>query len=203
MSIDLYLGFVLASAVLMMIPGPNMSLIVANSVAYGARYGMLTLAGTAGAMVPQLIATGLGLTTTLHLLADWFDWIRWIGVVYLIYLGVRQWRAIPVDLTRITPQPRSARVIVLRGFLVSLTNPKTLLFFGAFFPQFVSLKAPVLPQVALLSVTFLVVAIVLDSCWALLAARLRGVLAAHGRLRNRVAGGCLIGAGLGLVLARQ
>lgn len=203
MSLDLYLGFVLASAVLMLIPGPNMSLIVANSVAYGPRYGLLTLAGTAGAMVPQLIATGLGLTTTLHLLADWFDWIRWIGVVYLLYLGIRQWRARPIDLTRTTPQPRSARLIVLRGFLVSLTNPKTLLFFGAFFPQFISLHAPVLPQVVLLSITFLLVAVVLDSGWALLAGRLRGVLGMHGRLRNRISGVCLIGAGLGLALARQ
>ena len=179
-----------------------MSLIVANSVAYGARYGMLTLAGTAGAMVFQLAAIALGLTTTLHVLADWFDWIRWVGVVYLVYLGVRQWCARPVDLGRTAPQPRSARVIVLRGFLVSLTNPKTLLFFGAFFPQFISLQAPVLPQVALLSASFLLVAVTVDSGWALLASRLRGVLAMRGRLRNRVAGGCLIGAGLGLALAR-
>ena len=95
------------------------------------------------------------------------------------------------------------RAIALRGFLISLTNPKTLLFYGAFFPQFLSLDAPVGPQVAALSLTFLAIAVGLDSAWALLAGRVRGVLAIRGRLRNRLSGGFLIGAGLGLALAHR
>jgi threonine/homoserine/homoserine lactone efflux protein len=199
----LYLGFVLATSVLILVPGPNVSLIVANAVAYGTRYGLLTVAGTSAAVLVQLGLTALGMAAVLGALAAWFEWLRWLGVAYLLYLGLRQWLAAPVDLTRTPPQPRSARAIVLRGFAVSLTNPKTLLFYGAFFPQFISIDRPLGPQVALLCATFLVLAAGLDSVWALLAGRARGLLASRGRLRNRLSGGLLMGAGLGLALARK
>ena len=203
MPVSLYLGFVVASVVLILIPGPNVSLIVANSIAYGTRYGLLTVVGTSSAIVVQLALVALGLTATLDILAGWFEWIRWIGVAYLLYLGFRQWTATPIDLTRIRPQPRSFRAIALRGFLISLTNPKTLLFYGAFFPQFLSPEAPIVPQVVLLSFSFLVIATALDGGWALLSGRVRGLLAIRGRLRNRLSGGFLMCAGIGLALARR
>jgi homoserine/homoserine lactone efflux protein len=203
MHVSLYLGFVLASTILILIPGPNVSLIAANSIAYGTRYGLLTVAGTSSAIMVQLAFAMLGLTATLDILAGWFEWLRWIGVVYLVYLGIRQWAAAPLDLTRTRPQPRSIRAIAVRGFLISLTNPKTLLFYGAFFPQFLAPDAPIVPQVVLLSVTFLGIAATLDTGWALLAGRVRGVLAIRGRLRNRLSGGFLVGAGIGLALAHR
>jgi homoserine/homoserine lactone efflux protein len=203
MHLELYLGFVLATTILILIPGPNVSLIMANSIAHGTRYGLLTVIGTSSAIIVQLALTVLGLSATLGMLAAWFEWVRWIGVAYLLYLGIRQWRAPSVDLTRTRPQPRSVRAIALRGFLISLTNPKTLLFYGAFFPQFLSPDAPFAPQVAVLSVTFFVIAAGLDSVWALLAGRLRGLLAIRGTLRNRLSGGFLIGAGIGLALAHR
>ena len=143
---ELYLTFVAATCILILIPGPNVALIVANSVAYGTRFGLLTVAGTSSAMVVQLGLTALGMTTVLGVLADWFEWIRWVGVAYLLYLGIRQWRAAPVDLTRTRPQPRSFRSIALRGFVISLTNPKTLQFYGAFFPQFLLSDAAIGPD---------------------------------------------------------
>ena len=199
----LYLAFVLATVVLMLIPGPNVALIVANSVAYGTRYGLLTLAGTASAMVPQLLLTALGMTALLAGLGQWMEVLRWVGVAYLVVLGVRQMRAAPLDLARVAPQPRSPQGIYLRGLVVSLTNPKTLFFYGAFFPQFVARDRPAVPQLVLLCVTFLVVALVIDGLWAVLAGRVRPLLAAHGRLRNRVSGGLLVGAGVGLALAHR
>jgi threonine/homoserine/homoserine lactone efflux protein len=88
--------------------------------------------------------------------------------------------------------------------VVSLNNPKTLLFFGAFFPQFlVPSKTYVAGQMLLLSGTFLAVAIVVDSGWALLAGQVRMHLARYSRLRNRMSGGTLIGAGVGMALARR
>ena len=198
----LYLGFIAAVAVLMLIPGPNVAMIVGNSIAWGTRFGMLTLAGTACAMVPQLALAAIGMTAALATMGAWFDALRWLGVGYLFYLGLRQWLAPPVDLTRVAPQRRSARVIWARGFLVSLTNPKTLLFYGAFFPQFVTRDAPLAPQLVVLSVTFLVVAVTVDSGWAIAAGRARGLLASRGRLRNRVSGGFLMGAGVALALTR-
>ena len=201
--LDLYLAFVLATSILILIPGPNVALIVANSVAYGTRYGLLTVAGTSSAIVVQLALTAFGMTAVLGSLAQWFEWIRWLGVAYLLWLGVRQWRAAPADLTRTQPQYRSPREIFSRGILVSFTNPKTLFFYGAFFPQFITPGADLTTQIAILSVTFLVIAIVLDGCWALLAGRVRTLLAVHGKLRNRVSGGVLIGAGVGLALVHR
>ena len=199
----LFAAFVLAVTVLMLIPGPNVALIVANSVTYGVRYGFLTVAGTSAAMVVQLGLTALGMTELLGTLGTWFEWIRWIGVAYLIYLGVVQWRAPPLDLTKIAPEPKSARKMFTRALLVSLTNPKTLFFYGAFFPQFVVTSRHVGAQVAILTATFLLLAVLLDGCWALAAGRARGLLARHGRLRNRISGGLLMGAGVGLALARK
>jgi len=186
----------------MLIPGPNVALIVANSVAYGPRFGLLTVAGTSLAMVVQLALTALGMTELLGVLGAWFGWLRWIGVAYLVYLGLMQWRAPPNDLGAVPAQPKSARAIVMRALLVSLTNPKTLFFYGAFFPQFVDLERPVGAQVAILSATFLALALLIDGGWALVAGRARALLAARGRLRNRLSGGILIGAGAALALAR-
>jgi homoserine/homoserine lactone efflux protein len=143
------------------------------------------------------------MTELLARLGSWFEWVRWIGVAYLLYLGVSYWRAVPVDLTRTAPEPRSPRAMILRALLVSLSNPKTLLFYGAFFPQFLSGGPDVGGEIALLSATFLALAILVDGGWALLAARARRFLATRGRLRNRLSGGLMIGAGIGLALARK
>ena len=202
-ALDLYLAFVLACVFLIVIPGPNVALIVANSVAHGARFGLLTVAGTSSAVVVQLSLTVLGASAVLNFLAASFDWLRWLGVVYLVWLGIAAWRAPAVDLAQVRPQARSAQRILVRGFLVGLTNPKTLLFYGAFLPQFIT-PGPTAPdQLLLLAVTFLVVAVILDSGWALLAGRLRVLLTAHVRLRNGLTGGLLVGAGVGLALARR
>ncbi len=201
--LELYLAFIAATTILILIPGPNVALIVANSVAYGTRYGLLTVAGTSSAMVLQLGVTLLGMSAVLGLLADWFEWLRWVGVAYLLYIGIRQWRAAPLNLTLIRAQPRSVKAIYARGLLVSLTNPKTLIFYGAFFPQFMTGSGDAATQLALLSATFLVLAILLDGAWALLAGRARFALATRGRLRNRISGGLLVGAGIGLAVAHR
>ncbi|KMO37312.1 lysine transporter LysE [Methylobacterium variabile] len=202
MPLDLYLGFVAATFVLILIPGPNVALIVANSVAHGSRYGLVTVAGTSVALGLQLGLTVAGLSAMLSIMATWFEVLRWLGVAYLVWLGIRAWRAPAVDLTGTAPEPRAARAIALRGFLVALTNPKTLLFFGAFLPQFVSREAEPLGQFVLLAATFLVLAIAGDAVWAVLAGQARVVLA-KGRWRNRLTGGLLLGAGLGLALSRK
>ncbi|MBM3646590.1 MAG: LysE family translocator [Alphaproteobacteria bacterium] len=203
MSTEAYLAFVLACAILIAIPGANVALIVANSVAHGARYGLLTVAGTSSAVVVHLVLTVLGAAAVLSFLAAAFDWLRWLGVAYLVWLGIAAWRAPAVDLARVGPQARSVRLIFGRGFLVGLTNPKTLLFYGAFFPQFIVPGPDAARQLLLLAVTFLAVAVALDSAWALLAGRLRTLLARHVRLRQRLTGGLLVGAGVGLALARR
>ena len=198
-----YFAFLAAVAILMAIPGPNVALIVANSIAHGARYGLMTVAGTSSAMIVQLALTGLGMTALLGGLAEAFGWLRWLGVAYLLWLGFRAWTSPPADLTRTAPEAPNTRAILMRGFFVSMTNPKTLLFYAAFFPQFIDAAAPVGPQVLKLAVSFVAMAVLVDGGWALLAARFRRALAMNGKLRNRLTGGLLMGAGLGLALARR
>lgn len=198
----LLLAFIATATLVILIPGPNVALIVANSVAWGPRTGLLTVSGTSSAMVLQLGLTAFGMAEALGTAGHWFEMLRWIGVAYLVWLGIAHWRAPPADLTWVAAQPKSAKAIYGRAVLVSLTNPKTLLFYGAFFPQFVDPARPAGPQIALLSAVFLLLAVTLDSFWALLAGRARPLLARHGRLRQRITGGLLVGAGLGLALAR-
>ena len=201
MSLALTAAFLAATAVLMLIPGPNVALIVANSLSFGPRAGLITVAGTSAAMVAQLTVASLGLTALLGALGRAFEVLRWAGVAYLVWLGVRAWRAPPEDLSKTRPlKPRKA---FGRGFLVSLTNPKTLAFYAAFLPQFLNPAAPLIPQMAILSVTFVAVAVVIDSGWALAAGRARQVVAKFGRARNRLTGAVLIGAAAGLALTRR
>ncbi len=203
MDSSLFLAFIAAVIVLMLIPGPNVALIIANSVAYGPKYGFLTVAGTSSAMVAQLCLTALGMAELLGTLGIWFTWLRWIGVAYLVYLGIAQLRAPSIDLNTKAPEPKSGRAVFMRALLVSLTNPKTLLFYSAFFPQFITLNHDVGKQITLLSVTFLTLAMLVDGGWALIAGRTRRLLAARGHLRNKLSAGFLIGAGAALAFARN
>jgi threonine/homoserine/homoserine lactone efflux protein len=197
MTLELYAAFVAATTILMLIPGPNVALITANSVAHGPRYGLITVAGTCAAMIPQLALTALGMSEMLGLAGRWFGLLRWVGVAYLIWLGIRTWRAAPQG----AADPGRKSTVFLNGFLISLTNPKTLLFYAAFFPQFVTPGRPA-GQISLLAATFLGLAAVIDSGWALLAGRLRPLISRYGRARNRLAGAVLIAAGAGMAAAR-
>jgi threonine/homoserine/homoserine lactone efflux protein len=202
MSLHLYAAFVAAVVVLMLIPGPNVALITSNSIAHGMRHGFVTVAGTASAMVVQLAVTGLGLEAVLGVASVWLGWLRWLGVLYLIYLGLRLWRTPPVALGAGEP-PKSAPATFGRAFVVSLTNPKTLFFYSAFFPQFIVPGHAMAAQIALLSVSFMAVALLIDSIWVVSAHRARQFLLRRGHWQNRISGGLLMGAGLGLAIARQ
>jgi homoserine/homoserine lactone efflux protein len=203
MSLQLYIAFVIAATALVAAPGPNVALIVANSVAHGARFGLMTVAGTASAIAIQLVLTVLGASTLLAAMANWFSILRWIGVAYLVWLGIRAWTSAPAPLPSDQPPRNRARKIWLRGFVVSISNPKTLLFFGAFLPQFVTPGPDITQQLAILAATFFVISTIGDSLWALFAGPLARMLKLDGRLRNRLTGGLLMGAGVGLALARR
>ncbi len=203
---DLFAAYLVATVALILMPGPIVTLVIANSLGHGARTGLATVAGSSFGNALLVVAGALGLSTMLTLVADIFEWVRWAGVAYLVYLGVRHWRAAlqsaaaPDSL----PAPR-ARGVFLQGLIVAITNPKTILFYIAFFPQFLDTALPVGPQLAAMSVAFVAIAVVIDSGYALLAGRLRGRLldARRTRIRNGITGTLLIGTGLGLALARR
>jgi homoserine/homoserine lactone efflux protein len=203
MDLHLLIGFATATAVLIIVPGPIVMLTIANSLAQGTRAGLVTIAGTSVATSILLVAGGLGLAWVLTSLAAWFDWVRWGGAAYLIYLGGRQWIGRAQELAEHTGA-RPGHSIFWQGFVVSITNPKTILFYVAFFPQFLDPARPVGPQLLVMSVLFLAIAVLFDGCYAVLAGRLRPWLTGErrGRIRNRVTGSLLIGTGLVLALAR-
>lgn len=205
MNLELYLAFVLATAVLIVIPGPNVTLIVANGMAYGARRALVTVAGTQAAQAVQLVVVALGLASLMAVMAHWFEWLRWFGVAYLLWLGVQRWRARPVGEGPADPPGARPRVLFWQGFLVSLTNPKVLFFYAAFFPQFVDPALPAGPQLAVLCASFLVIAALLDGGYAVLAGRARRWIAdpKRQRLGNRITGTILIATGAWLALARR
>lgn len=197
----LYLGFVAAVIGLCLIPGPNVAFIVANSLSYGPRFGLLTVAGTSSAIVVQLVPTVLGLSALMTKASGVFGVLRWVGVAYLLFIAWRAWTTKTEDLADVSAAPRPGRIYA-RAFLISLTNPKTLLFYGAFFPQFVSPRLPATPQFLVLSATFLLLAVLLDGSWAVMAARARGFLLRMGRLRHRLTGGLLALAAAALATVR-
>ena len=202
MDSHLILVFAGLVTILMLIPGPNVALIVGTSLAHGARFGLLTVAGTSTAMAVQLALVGAGMAGLLGAAGHWFSWIRWIGAAYLLYLGIMEWRTRPADLNRVRTEARAPRLIFAKAMFVSLTNPKTLLFLAAFLPQFMTGTAGLPGQLATLSVVFVGIAVIVDSGWALLAARL-GHAFGGGRLRHRLAGGVMIGAAFGLAGIRD
>ncbi len=205
MALDLYLAFIAATTVLILIPGPAVTLIVATSLTHGARSALVTVAGSSSAIALQLAVTALGMNSVMLLLAEWFDWLRWLGVAYLLYLGLQLWRASPVALGDPAVSAISRQRLFWRGFIVNATNPKTLFFYAAFFPQFIDPQGPLTEQLIILCVTFLVIATCLDGGYALLAGRLRERLrSSRGALwRNRVSGSLMMAAAAGLALARR
>ncbi len=204
MALEVYLAFVAASALLILTPGPMVAYTVGTTLSRGLRHGLVAVAGSMLASAIQLGVVAVGLAALLSSAGEAFFWLKWIGVAYLAYLGIRALRQPADDLDpEASASTVSERRTFIEAFFVNLTNPKGLLFHGAFLPLFISPDAPIGPQLFLLAVTFLMIGGALDSLWAMTASRSRPFLARAGRWRNRVTGGVLLTAAAGLALARK
>ncbi len=202
---NLWLAFIVASIVVAIIPGPVVTMVIANSLAHGYRTGVRSIVGVVCGNAILFAIGGLGMAWILSLLANWFDIIRWAGAAYLVYLGIRQWFARPVGLDETLNEAPSRTSVFWTGFIVAVTNPKTIVFYAAFFPQFMDPALPSGGQLIVLSVTFLVVVNGIDLMYAALAGRLRPLLTGErrGRIRNRITGVLLMGTGAAMALARR
>lgn len=199
--LDNLAALVAATTVLVLIPGPNVALIVASSLGFGLRSGLITVAGTTIGIAIQLVLVVAGMTALLAQAASALLWIKWLGVAYLVYLGVRTWIT-PTVAVQVASAPSDTGTF-LRGLLLAIVNPKTLLFNAAFLPQFVSDHYDPGQQLPFIAFVFLLVVVVGDSLWAIFAARARDWIENIGHLRNRIAGGLLLGAGLALAMSRR
>ena len=202
MSLSVYIAFLLATVVVVVVPGPTNTLIVANSVRHGRRAGLLNVAGTQIGLAATVGLVLLGLTSLIAAMGAWFDWVRLAGAAYLIWLG---WKLLTDSGAQENAVPRIPRGgFVVQGMTVELSNPKTLLFFGAFFPQFMDMHRNHTAQVLIMGATAMAVAALSDSIYALLAARTAKLLTAkRARLMSRVSGSVLIGGGLWLAFSRS
>jgi homoserine/homoserine lactone efflux protein len=204
MSMGILAAFVAACIFLAITPGPNMSLIIANTSAHGLRGGLWTLAGSTTGFSILVGIAALGMTSVMVLMADWFDVIRWVGAAYLVYLGARQlYAAVYPSGSQTVRLPRSGALYV-NGLVVSLSNPKVLLFLGAFLPQFVDPTQPPGRQLAILAAVFIVTLAAVDLSYTVLLARARRAFTArHTRVLDGVAGGLLLVGGALLATLRR
>jgi len=202
MSLELYAAYLLACVIFTLVPGPTVTLIVANSLTHGARAGLLNVAGTQLGLAVFVSVLVIGLASVIEALGVWFDWVRFIGAAYLVWIGIKMFRASGrLDDPGRTPAPRGG--FFLQGFLVMLSNPKVLIFFGAFIPQFVDPSGDYVAQVILLGATAMATAAITDGAYAILTGRAR-LLLTHARVRliSKVSGVFLIGGGVWLALTR-
>lgn len=209
MSIQTWLLFVTTVFLLSATPGPNMLLALGHGIRFGARKAIATGIGTVAALTLLQVISVTGLGALLAASETAFRVVKWCGVAYLLYLGLRTWRAAPhVDLPA-EETGAIARTAAWRlgaqAFVVCLSNPKAIVFLVALFPQFLDPSQPLLPQVTILAITFGVSEFFWIMVYAVGGGRLVPVLSktGHARLINRLSGGLLIGAGALLAAARR
>jgi len=206
MSLHVFAAFAGACLLLALTPGPMMSLITANVAAHGVHAGLWTVAGNLVSLSFMVAAAALGMTSLMVFMSNWFDVIRWIGALYLAWLGFerlkRAWQG--ESPTLVPARSPSSRGWFLQAMAVGLSNPKVLLFLGAFLPQFVDTSGNIELQLSLLALTFVVVIGLSDVTYAVALGRLRDLFAGgRARLLDGVSGTLLLLGGLVLATARR
>lgn len=203
MTLELYLLFVVASALLIATPGPNVALIVGTSLKHGARAGLLTAAGVNAGALLQLSAIALGLAWIVEFYSRHFDLIRYAGAAYLVALGLQQLLAKSRAAGEIVP-PLHGKHAFAQGFAVAFANPKTLIFQAAFLPQFLRDPNEGGATLWLLALTFCVIAALGDTLYAVFSARARALVSTNAqRVADRVSGAVLLGGAAVLLAATR
>jgi threonine/homoserine/homoserine lactone efflux protein len=192
-----WLAFAAASALLLVIPGPTVLLVISYALGQGRRAAAATVTGVTLGDITCVSCSMLGLGALLAASAVLFAAVRLAGAAYLVFLGVRLWRTPVAEAAAATPLVRRRRMFI-HAFAVTALNPKSIVFFVAFLPQFLDPHEPLLPQMMLLGATFIGLAMLVVSSYAVMAASARRVICrpAYQRIVNRSGGGLLVGAGV-------
>lgn len=191
------LVFILVSIGVLIVPGPTVLVVVSTSISYGKKRGLQTVAGSSLAMIIQLFIAAIGTSWFVQSMAYGFLWLKWLGVCYLVFLGLQ------LILSKNNQGVNKTTAIgsFNRGFWVALTNPKTILFFSAFLPQFASGAGSYGAQIFTLSVVFWLLAVVLDSGYVLLSSRLSSFLSSKNLLQYQKKASGIIYLGASAILA--
>lgn len=204
MELHVYLAFVVATTIMISLPGPSLLLTVAHSISFGWQRALVTVAGATMGIAVQLIIAAIGLTSLLNGVAEAFEWLRWGGAAYLVYLGIKQWRSANEPL-EFEASSVSKTNLLVQGLVITTLNPKSLIFIGAFLPQFIDTARPLGLQFTLIVPTFLVITCTVTSLWTVVAGKVSGFLQGQRAFQSflRTAGGLMIISGIGLALARR
>ena len=199
MPLETFIPFVLATALILIIPGPTIILVVSQAVTHGRRSVVPLVAGVLMGDLTAMTLSLLGLGALLSTSATLFSVFKWIGALYLLYLGIKLWRLNPQDSQeKQKAAPTSSGSLFKSSFIVTALNPKSIAFFVAFLPQFIDPVKPALAQFPLLGGTFLLLATLNAALYAVFAGQLREHMR-KGKIRkwfNRCGGTALIGAGI-------
>ena len=201
-----YLLYVAAVALLILTPGPTMLMCMANALNHGPRKAMVSVAGAVTAVLGVMALSAMGLGALLAASETAFTAAKVVGAAYLIWLGIKTFRGSSTALSLDGPAPQAAgRSFYLQGFLVGASNPKAVLFFAAFFPQFLNPAVPVLPQFAVLALTFMAFEFTVLTGCALGVSRLVPLLKSSQPVGwiNRICGGLFTVMGGLLLLTRR
>ena len=203
MTLETWLTFCAAALALAIVPGPTVTVIIANSLRYGTRAGLMNVAGTQAGVAIWLIVAALGLSAAIQMMGVYFDLLRYAGAAYLVWMGWKLLRS-KGDLAVATDRARPGGSFFLQGFIVIMSNPKMLVLFGALIPPFIVPGGGETRQLLTLGLTFAAVALVGDSAYALAAGR-AGQWLSRSRVRviEIVSGLCLTVGGVWLALKHR
>ena len=202
MTLATFLTFSSAAAALALVPGPTVTVIIANSLRYGTRSGLMNVLGTQAGVVIWLALAAFGLQALIAVMGVWFDVLRIAGAAYLIWIGIKMFRS-KGELGKIdqTVPPPPNRNFFLQGFTVIMSNPKMLVLFGALIPPFLTAGGDTMRETLMLGGSFMAIAAIGDTMYALLAGR-AGAFLSRSRIRTIeiISGICLTGGGLWMAL---
>jgi homoserine/homoserine lactone efflux protein len=202
MNTQLFSAFLLITVVLFLTPGPIVTLVVTTGARSGSRAALLTVAGASTGNAVLVACIAFGLSWVLKTSSEIFGYLRWIGAAYLVWLGIQAWRQAGATASTVPPR---GHVYAWRGFIVAITNPKSIAFFTAFLPQFIDPTLPVEHQLLVMCVVSVLMGATLDAGWGLAASLGRAwfMKPRHNKLLGRISGAVLIGGGIWLSLARR
>ena len=201
MALQLWFVYFLASVGLALSPGPNGLLALTHGALYGPRKAAFTALGGVTGFVALIAMSMFGIGALLQASAGWLAVLKWSGGAYLVWLGVQVWRAPPlgVDL-HAQGKPVGGLTLYRQALITALTNPKALLFFMAFLPQFIDPARPLALQFAVMALTYAVIELVFEIGLAAAAHRISPWLQRSGRRFNQGCGAVFIAIGLALPL---
>ncbi|MBS7697046.1 MULTISPECIES: LysE family translocator [unclassified Chelatococcus] len=205
MSLKAWMAFVAASAVVLLIPGPTILLVVSYALGQGRQAAMPLVLGVTVGDTIAVVASLMGLGAILAASALVFTIVKWLGAAYLVYLGIKLWRADPSLQSAASPTTARPMAMFSHAALVTALNPKSIVFFVAFLPQFLDQGRPLLPQMIILAATFVTLAFFNAAGYAMLASSARRLVSRPKVLKavNRTGGGLLVGAGIATVTWRS